>query len=67
MDVSLIVSGGGGYDGTPFRALADGRYLHNMSKYDAYRTLNDAYGLRVTDEFKFANIRKVHSRLANEP
>ena len=38
-----------------------------MSKYDAYRALVDSHGLRVTDEFKFANIREEHSRLTKEP
>ena len=51
----------------PFRALSEGKYLHNMSEKDVYRALIDSYRLRVEDEYMFSGVKKEFSLLVNNP
>ena len=51
----------------PFQELSEGKYLHNMSKEDAYRALIDSYRLRVEDEFTFSGVHKEFSRYSGDP
>jgi hypothetical protein len=51
----------------PFKALSEGKYLHNLSEKDTYCALIDSYRLRVEDEYKFSGVKKEFSLLASNP